>query len=269
MAQEKLEFVRSIYADWERGDFASAEWAHPDIEFAVGDSFEAGGVTGLVRMAEAWHDWLSAWEQYRVEVDEYRKLDDERILVLMLHCGRGKTSGLDVGQTKRAGANVLHVRDGKVTKLVLYWDRERALADLGLSEEPMSQKNVEVLREAMEAFNRRDREAWLALNDPEVEFRADPEWPESGTVDGREAVWDFIVGLTDAWERDAFEMVEVIEAGGDKLVVRYRRPVRGKASGIADVLDYWCVNTVRRGKVLRHEWFSSHAKALEAVGLSE
>jgi hypothetical protein len=69
MSQENLEFVRSIYADWERGDFASAEWAHPDIEFAVGDSFEAGRVTGLVRMAEAWHDWLSAWEQYRVEVD--------------------------------------------------------------------------------------------------------------------------------------------------------------------------------------------------------
>ncbi len=71
---------------------------------------------------------------YRVEVDEYRELDDERILVLMLHCGRGKASGLDVGQTKRAGANVVHVRDGRVTRTVLYWDRERALADLGISE---------------------------------------------------------------------------------------------------------------------------------------
>jgi hypothetical protein len=102
----------------------------------VADSFDAGSVRGLAAMAEAWHHWLSGWEEYRVEVDEYRKLDDERILVLMLHCGRGKTSGLDVGQTgtKRAGANVLHVRDGRVTRLVLYWDREGALADLVLSE---------------------------------------------------------------------------------------------------------------------------------------
>ena len=133
----------------------------------------------------------------------------------------------------------------------------------------MSQENVEIARKAMEAFNRRDRDAWLALNDPEVEFRADPEWPESGTVAGREAVWDFIMSLADAWERDDFEMVEVTEAGDDKIVVRYRRPVQGKTSGIADVLDYWCVETFRGKKVLSHVWFASRAEALEAAGLSE
>ena len=134
MSQENVEVVRPIYAAWERGDFSSAEWAHPDIEFVAADGLEAGSHMGVAQMAETWHTWLSAWEEYRVEVDEYRALDDERILVLMLHCGRGKTSGLDVGQVKRAGANVWHVRDGKVTRLVLYWDRDRALADLGLSE---------------------------------------------------------------------------------------------------------------------------------------
>src|SRR5215213_1758838 len=117
MSEENVEVVRPIYAAWARGDFNSAEWAHPDIEFVIGDSFEAGSVTGLAGMAKAWHEWLSSWEEYRVEVDEYRALDEERVLVLVLHCGRGKTSGLDVGQigTKRAGANVLHVHDGRVT----------------------------------------------------------------------------------------------------------------------------------------------------------
>jgi ketosteroid isomerase-like protein len=138
MSQENLDLVRSIYAAWERGDFSSAKWAHPEIEFVTADGVEAGSWTGLAGMAQAWRDWLGLWEEYRVEVDEYRELDDERILVLMLHCGRGKTSGLDVGQigqaAKRAGANVLHVHDGMVTRIMLYWDRDRALADLGLSE---------------------------------------------------------------------------------------------------------------------------------------
>jgi hypothetical protein len=40
----------------------------------------------------------------------------------------------------------------------------------------MSQANVEVAHKATEAFNRRDRDAWLPLMDPELEFRT----PRSG-----------------------------------------------------------------------------------------
>jgi hypothetical protein len=131
-----MAMVRSIYAAWERGDFTSTEWAHPEIELVAADGLDAGTWKGLAGMRQGWLEWLSAWEGYRVEVEEYRELDDGRILVLMLHCGRGRASGVDVGQIgeagKRAGANVLHLRDGKVTKIFLYWGRARALADLGI-----------------------------------------------------------------------------------------------------------------------------------------
>jgi ketosteroid isomerase-like protein len=137
MASANLELVQSIYAAWERGDFGSAEWAHPEIELVTDDGPAPGAWKGVAAMAEGWRDFLSTWEEYRVEVEEYRELDEERVLVLMLHCGRGKTSGLEVGQmgTKRAGANLLHVREGRVTRIVLYWAREHALADLGLAPE--------------------------------------------------------------------------------------------------------------------------------------
>jgi hypothetical protein len=51
---------------------------------------------------------------------------------LARHSGRGKTSGLDVGQTGGGGASLFEIRDGRVIKLVSYWDRAYALADLGL-----------------------------------------------------------------------------------------------------------------------------------------
>jgi ketosteroid isomerase-like protein len=134
MSQENVELVRSIYALWGRGDFSSAEWAHPEIEFAIADGPGAGSWTGLAAVAEAYRrGWLSAWEEFQVEPDEYRELDDERVLVLSHFRGRGKTSGLDVGQMGTKSAELFHVREGKVTRLVIWAEREDAFADLGLS----------------------------------------------------------------------------------------------------------------------------------------
>jgi ketosteroid isomerase-like protein len=33
--------------------------------------------------------------------------------------------------------------------------------------------------------------------------------------------------------------------------------------------DYWFVATVRQGRILRMQWFTDHAEALEAAGLRE
>jgi len=132
---ENLDLVRSLYAAWEHGDFGSAEWAHPEIELVIADGPAPGNWSGLAGMAGGMRDFLIGWEDFRGWADEYCELDGERVFVLTHFSARGKTSGLDVGEMRTKGAHLFHVRDGKVTKLVIYWDRNRALADLGLAPE--------------------------------------------------------------------------------------------------------------------------------------
>jgi len=127
-----LDLLRSIVAAWGRGDFSSVEWADQEIELVAVDGPEPGSWSGQAGMANAWRDFLRAWEAWRVEADEYREVDEERVLVLGTFSGRGKTSGFELGELGTHGANVFHIRDGKVARLIICWDRDRALADLGL-----------------------------------------------------------------------------------------------------------------------------------------
>lgn len=130
-----LDLVRSLYAAWERGDYGSADWADPAIEFVTADGPDAGSSTGLAAMVEGWRDFVSTWDGYRFEAQDYREIDSERVLVVIHISARGKASGLELAQVRSQGATVLHVRHGKVIRLVLYWDSQRALADLGLAPE--------------------------------------------------------------------------------------------------------------------------------------
>jgi len=135
VSSANLDLVRSIYDGWARGDFSSVEWAHPEIEYIFADGPHPGTWTGLAGMARGNRDFLAAWEDWRIEADEYRALDYERVLVFTRMSGRGKTSGLELGPMRDLGATLFQVRLAKVTRLTLYWDRNRALVDLGLTSE--------------------------------------------------------------------------------------------------------------------------------------
>jgi ketosteroid isomerase-like protein len=96
---ENLDLVRSMFAAWERGDFTSTEWAHPDIEY-IADGPSAGSSTGLAAFVERGREDLRSWENFRVQAEDYRQLDDERVLVLVTFSGHGKASGLDLEQMR-------------------------------------------------------------------------------------------------------------------------------------------------------------------------
>jgi ketosteroid isomerase-like protein len=140
MASSNLDLVRSIYADWERGDYSSAHWADPEIEYTAVESgpLSAQTWTGLAGMAEDARSTFELIEDQHIEAEEYRKLDDMRVLVLDRRSGTWKQSGIGFGTSAALpalGAHVFHVSNGRVRRLVAYFDRDRALADLGISPE--------------------------------------------------------------------------------------------------------------------------------------
>jgi ketosteroid isomerase-like protein len=137
MSSANLDLVRSIFACWERGDYGSVEWAHPEIEYVVADGPSPDSWRGLAAMAEGYRRFLDTWEDFRTEPAEYREIDTERVLVYVRDRGRGKASGMEIGQIMGTedGAILFLIRNTKVVKLANYWDRAHALADLGLTPE--------------------------------------------------------------------------------------------------------------------------------------
>jgi ketosteroid isomerase-like protein len=128
---ENVDLVRSIYSAWERGDWGRCDWASGDIEYEYVGGPEPRSGTGLSGLASGIRDWLGAWDDWRLEAVEFRDIDGEHVFVTTTNLGRGKASGL---QVESRGANLFRLCDGKVTRLVSYWDRDDALADLGLEE---------------------------------------------------------------------------------------------------------------------------------------
>jgi ketosteroid isomerase-like protein len=134
----------------------------------------------------------------------------------------------------------------------------------------MSDKDLDVMRRWFDAWNRTDLDAFADVFDADAELITDPSWMEAGPFKGRAAIRAWYEGLRESWgERDAVALRELFEAGRDKVVARLDWQVRGRASGIEMELDATSVNTIKGGRIVRQQWYFDHAKALEAVGLSE
>ena len=131
---ENLDLVRSIYADWERGDFSRADWADPEIEFALGDGIDQARWRGLAEVAAGFGAFLRQYDGYRSAIEECRDCGDDRVLAFVTTGGRGKRSGIELTGDSAKGASTFHLRAGKVVRIAIYRDRANALADLGLKE---------------------------------------------------------------------------------------------------------------------------------------
>jgi ketosteroid isomerase-like protein len=128
MSEGNVEIVKRIYAAWEQGDFSSADWADPDIEYSLPDP-ERALEQGVGAMARAWGRWVSSFQDYKVKGHEFIDVGDQVLVVQTFH-GRGRSSGASIDGIQ--GAAVLTLRDGKVTRFVGYTDLDQAFAEAGI-----------------------------------------------------------------------------------------------------------------------------------------
>jgi ketosteroid isomerase-like protein len=132
----------------------------------------------------------------------------------------------------------------------------------------MSQEHVDKTHDFIAAYNRRDFDAAVEHFDPQIEWVLPPLQFSDSCV-GPDEVKRFWKGLDETFDDLRLDPQESIDAG-DRVAVRLRFYGRGKGSGLElDTEMYHQVSTFRDGKMVRIEYFTDWAGALEAAGLSE
>jgi ketosteroid isomerase-like protein len=131
----------------------------------------------------------------------------------------------------------------------------------------MSSENVEIVRQALAAYNRRDFEAMRALNHPDVEL----DWSASRGLQAAVYRGEEVMGMYENF-LETFEEVVItpdrfIESG-DLVVVPNSAQMRGR-DGIETDARSAIVFEVRSGLLARICLYQETHEALEAAGLSE
>jgi ketosteroid isomerase-like protein len=131
----------------------------------------------------------------------------------------------------------------------------------------MSQENVEIVRAAIEAFNRKDLDAALRSAAPGLEYdlsRATGPFRGVYTLDQVRGVLGELDGV---WESSRIEPHEFIEAG-EQVVVPWTYFATGRDGIEVQARTTWTF-TIRNEAIARLCMYQERQEALEAAGLSE
>jgi ketosteroid isomerase-like protein len=128
--ERDLELLRDAYSGWARGDFSRPDMWDSEVEFVIA-GVESRTYTGPQGVREGWFDFLSARDDFRVEgVDYFEGAQDNTYVVFCHLSGCGKESGLPI---EAEAANLIVVRNGRIVRFALFWDRDEALEAGGLA----------------------------------------------------------------------------------------------------------------------------------------
>jgi len=133
----------------------------------------------------------------------------------------------------------------------------------------MSRENVELIRRAYDAYSRGDREAFVELMDPDVEFESLILEAEGGAYRGHDGVREYFDKVHEVFESWRSEITEIEEIGSDSFVIESRAVASGKAGQVPVEQTFWQAAKRTHEKIVWWKFCRTRAEALEAVGLRE
>jgi len=132
----------------------------------------------------------------------------------------------------------------------------------------MSRENVEIVRRAIEAYEREGLDGSLRYYDPEIEWTSTDAYIEAATYRGHDGVCRYLGTMEAEFDDLRIEPVELIDAG-EQVISRVRISGRGRSSGAPVELMLFSVVSLRDGMIYRLRNYPDMGAALEAAGLEE
>jgi ketosteroid isomerase-like protein len=133
----------------------------------------------------------------------------------------------------------------------------------------VSQENVEVVRAAIDAYERDDTDGVLSLCDPEIEItQAADLLGAPQHHHGHAGVLEAIADWVEQWDDYRTEVISMTDLG-DQVMVKLISRGRGKDTGIPVEMLFTFLFLLRAGKITEWRLFTREDDALKAVGLEE
>jgi ketosteroid isomerase-like protein len=149
MSQNNVEIVKSVHprsgtnltnlfgegAANPRGLEQLASLLTDDFVAIGGDEIGGVGLTsggqGVSGLLTVWREWLSPWEAYWTEVEDFVETSDDQVLVLVRDHGRLRGS---ISEVENSSASIWTLRDGKIARVEFHASRAQALRAAGFAE---------------------------------------------------------------------------------------------------------------------------------------
>jgi len=132
----------------------------------------------------------------------------------------------------------------------------------------VSQENVDVVEAFYAALAREDDEAVLDLLDPAIEYVNPERAIEPGVRKGIEEYFVVAEKMQEGWAYWRMYPERFVPVA-DTVAVIYRYEAKARSSGVKLEGRESARLTLRRGKIVRYEWFHAPDDALKALGLEE